>query len=93
MVVSQEVLRSNRQSELKTPEPDQRANAGGASQLDEVATYQLTPEELLRSLALNILVLLLEAYPVSQLRLLNGSMLLRGLLSFMQSNSFQLPAM
>lgn len=92
MIVSQEVLRSNRQSEWKTPVAAERAPAG-ARHAFAGQTSRASPEDFLRTLALNILVLLLDSYPAAQLRLLNSTMLLRGLLSFMQSNIFQLPVM
>lgn len=93
MIVSQEVLRSNRQSEWKTPVAAERAPASASRPAFAGQPSRASPEEFLRTLALNILVLLLDAYPASQLRLLNSTMLLRGLLSFMQSNIFQLPVM
>ena len=83
MIVSQEVLRSNRQSESKAPLAGDRALASAGRAPNPRHTSRGSPEEFFLTLALNILVLLLDTYPASRLRLLNSSTLLRGLLTFM----------
>ena len=93
MIVSHEALRSNRQSDRLTPIAAEKSVAEPSRQPILSSDCPRSSDDFSRALILNILALLLEAYPAPQLRLLNLSLPLRSLISFMQSKAFQLPVM